>query len=203
MTAITPAGTSELADPLTRHRDRIMDALEGAALEVGRELLAARAAHPDGFYDWVAEELPFSVDKARRLMEVARFADSTDPKVLAALPKGWTILFELRRLPPERLAEAAEAGKVGPEMGREEAKAFVRAELDPIRKLLTGSAEVRRHEKRRGNRPGPAEGTLAAASRRPLGDSLVRELIRTPRGDLSEPMETLLRSWLDPEGYRS
>lgn len=199
MTVIELPARPEVVETLNAHRDRIMDALEGAATQVGRELIAAKAAHPGRFLAWVASELPFSVDKAQRLMAVARFADETDPKVLSALPKGWTILFELRRVPAGRLAEAVEAGEIDSGTSREAAEAFVRDELDPVRRLLTGTAETRPHKPRKG-RPGPPKGTIPAAQRRPAGDSLARELIRTPRADLSEPMETLLRAWLGPEG---
>lgn len=198
MTVIELPARPEVVETLNAHRDRIMGLLETAAMDVGRELLAAKAAHPGRFMAWVASDLPFSLDKAQRLMAVARFADETDPKVLAALPQGWTILFHLRHVPQSRLAEATEAGELTPESTRVDALAWRDDELGAARRILTGTAETRPHKPRKG-RPGPAKGTVPAAARRPRADSLAHELTRSPRSDLSEASEALLRAWLDPE----
>ena len=191
---------SELAKSLDERRDRIMDVLERAAHEVGAELIAAKAEHPGRFMQWVADELPISLDKAQRLMAIARFTESTDPKVLASLPKGWTVLFELRKLPGDVLVRAVRDGDLDANTTREQAKEFAAKEMDPIRRLLTGSVEPPLHGKARATRKQLVEaGKLGAArvNRKPLADGLARELLRTDRADLSEPFATLLEAWLN------
>lgn len=178
---ITPI--PEVVPTLDERRDRIIGIVESAALDVGAELLAAKKEHPREFMDWVGRSLPFGVDKAERLMAITRAFSTVEPEILASLPPAWTALFELSRLPIERVVVSIESGEIHPGMTVADA-----------RDLVTGEREAPETQKRT-VKPGPEPGF--DPNPRLTTDIVVRELLRTPRSDLSATMETLLRLWLD------
>lgn len=175
----------EIVPSLAERRDRIIGIVEDAALEVGAELVAAKREHPREFMAWVARSLPFGIDKAERLMAISRSFASVDPVVRASLPPAWTALFELSRLPIETIQVAVESGEICPQMTVADA-----------RELVTGHRDAPETQ-RRTVKPGPDPGF--DPNPRLTTDIIVRELLRTPREDLSGSMETLLRDWLDPK----
>lgn len=174
----------EIVASLDERRDRIIAIVSDAALEVGAELIAAKKEHPGEFLQWVATQLPFGIDKAERLMSISRAFATADPLVLAALPPAWTALFELARLPIDVVAESVESGEITPRMTVADA-----------RQLVSGHRDVPEKLPRRPT-PGPAPG-FDPTIRLPI-DHLASELVRCDRQSLSEPVEYLLRKWLDP-----
>lgn len=185
MSALEIPDQPEQVPSLDERRDRIIAIVETAALQVGVELRQAKIEHPREFMEWVARSLPFGIDKAERLMAISRSFESVDAEVRAALPPAWTALFELSRLPIESVRVAVEVGDIHPQMTVADA-----------RELVSGHREAPQAE-RRPAKPGPEPGF--DPNPRLTTDIIVRELLRTPRSDLSGSMETLLRLWLDPE----
>lgn len=160
--------------PLAERRDRILASYERCAMDIGSELIAAKDEHPGRFTEWVDETLPFGLDQAERLMAITRAFAEADDSVRAALPSAKSALFELSRLPAERLHMAIEAGEVTPEMTTRQA-----------RRLVTG-------EKVDLPEPTPSQ----ASEPRIGADIVAKELMRFPRGQLSGDLEVQLRRWL-------
>ena len=185
MTAAEIPHLPEIIPSLDERRDRIIEIVEHAALGVGAELLAAKREHPREFLAWVARSLPFGIDKAERLMAISRAFSTAPPELMASLPPAWTALFELSRLPIETLQVAVESGEILPEMTVEDARELVRLDRDAP------------EPQRRTVKPGPDPGF--DPNPRLTTDIIVRELLRTPREDLSPSMETLLLDWLGPK----
>lgn len=174
----------ETVPSLDERRDRIIALVSDAALDVGAELIAAKKEHPGEFLQWVATQLPFGIDKAERLMSISRAFGTADPLVLAALPPAWTALFELARLPIDVVAESIESGAIAPQMT-----------VSDARQLVSGHREAPVPQIRRA-KPGPDPGFDPNVRLNP--DHLASELVRCERQSLSEPVEYLLRKWLDP-----
>lgn len=145
---------------------RIISCLERAALEVGAELLAAKQEHPREFVAWVEGTLPFGIDKAERLMAITRCFADADPEIRAALPPAWSALYELTRLPSERLLPAIEAGAVHPDMTVAQAKAL------------------------------RSKGFRVPEQPRLTADIVARELVRFDRRDLSDEVRAALEDWI-------
>lgn len=170
----------EIVVPLEDRRQRIVATLESAAIDIGRELIGAKKDHQGCFLRWVEDELPFGIDKAERLMAITRTFANCDPEMRAALPKAHTTLFELTRLPADRLRRAVESGEVNPSITYREAMALRDVadppEWEPIEMP-------------------PLEPSPASEPR--LGADLVaKELMRFPRGQLSDEVTVSLRRWL-------
>lgn len=160
---------------LAERTERIVRVLESAAMEVGRELLEAKAEHPGEFMEWVDRCLPFGIDKAERLMAITKAFANADPEVQAALPPAWSALYELSRLPSERLIQAVGTGEVYSSMTVIEAKAVV------------------------STAPPPARPPASPPVPRITTDIVVCELLRQPRKDLSPSLLTLLTEWMKRE----
>jgi hypothetical protein len=175
----------EVVATLDERAERIIAHISDAALNIGAELIAAKAEHPREFLQWVATRLPFGIDKAERLMAITRAFASADPAVLEALPPAWTALFELARLPIDVVAESIESGAITPQMTVQDARQLVSGHRDVPEKLPERPT------------PGPAPG-FDPTIRLPI-DHLASELVRCDRQSLSEPVEYLLRKWLDPK----
>lgn len=168
---------TDLEAPITlvERTERIVRVLESAAMEVGRELLEAKIDHPGEFMEWVGRCLPFGIDKAERLMAITKAFANSDPEVQAALPPAWSALYELSRLPSERLIQAIGTGEVYSSMTVVEAKA------------VATSA------------PPPARPPASPPIPRITTDIVVCELLRQPRKDLSPSLLTMLQEWLKRE----
>lgn len=159
---------------LQERTQRIAAVLNEASLIVGQELIAAKAEHPGTFVAWVETELPFGIDKAERLMAITRSFASADDEVLEALPSAYSALYELSRMPTDRLRDHIANGDVGPGTTTREA-----------RSLANGNGKVEGPILP----PVPAEPRLAA-------DIVAKELMRHPRAQLSAELEVALRRWL-------
>jgi hypothetical protein len=166
---------------LEQRRENIVEKLQKAALDVGFELISAKYDHPGRFIAWVEAELPFGVDKAERLMAIARSFADLAPESRNLLPPAWSALFELSRLPSERFQEALEAGEVHPGLTVAQSRAL--ADRSP--EIHPNHHPVRIQPPETGPKPGLTCNAVAAA------------LTKLPRGDLSPEMEGQLRTWLD------
>jgi len=160
--------------------ERIMETFERTALTIGAELIEAKRDHPGCFMAWVADSLPFGIDQAERLMAVTRAFATADPEMMAALPKASTTLFQLSRLPADRLRQAIETGEVNTETTYREA-ARLRSVADSPEWEVIEMPEVQ---------PSHASEPRIAA------DLLANELLRFPRSQLSDELAVRIRRWL-------
>lgn len=161
---------------LEERTDRIVGIVESAAIDVGHELIAAKADHPGRFCAWVDECLPFGIDKAERLMAVTRAFANATPDMLDALPThAYSTLFELTRLPAARLQLAINNGDVHPDMTYRDARSLHDDEPLP---------------------DDPDEAPAERAQPRITADVVASELIRHPAANLSRDVEIALRRWL-------
>lgn len=171
---LLPATVNEVLS-LDERGERIAKVLDEASVLVGQELIAAKAEHPGTFVAWVEESLPFGIDKAERLMAITRCFATADEDVRAALPSAYSALYELSRMPTDRLQAHIANGDVGPGTTTREARG-----------LVNGNGAVP---------PGPILPPIKPEPR--LGaDIIAKELMRHPRGDLTEAIEVALRRWM-------
>ncbi|MDU8946116.1 DUF3102 domain-containing protein [Ovoidimarina sediminis] len=110
-------------------RARWQDSVD-AILDVGRMLTEAKANLPHGqfgrlFAEDNPERLPFTDATARKLMAISRHAALGNRAHVHALPPAWGTLYELSKLPEDKLEGAFSAGLIHPEMERQDAVALV------------------------------------------------------------------------------
>lgn len=165
---------AEVVVPLSERRDRILATFESCAISIGEELIAAKAQHPGTFMRWVEDELPFGIDKAERLMAITRTFGTAGPELRRSMPSAYTALFELTRLPHERLQALVESGDVHPDMTVREARGLAAPEPVPL----------------------PDEMASPLAEPRVAAEVIARELMRFPRSQLSGDTANLLAAWL-------
>lgn len=127
---------------LSYYRDRIYSAIDGMVLTVGGLLFEARSTDPDGFNAWVTNELPFSVDTARRLIAIYLAYRELPAETLARLPKPWQALFALRALNREELLEGVESGVINPSMTIEQARRLARTKRRAVVSVRYTSADL-------------------------------------------------------------
>jgi hypothetical protein len=99
----------------------------------------------------VDDPLPFSLNTAERLMEIAAHFKSLDPKSALAqsLPNTWTSLYELTSLPMEQITVLVDSRRLHADLTREQVKrlVFVRiieAEVESQRFRTWNRAELPR-----------------------------------------------------------
>lgn len=109
---------------LDDYRDAIEVEISGLALRIGKLLIQAKAAHPRRFERWVEDELPFGIDKARRLMLISRAYETLPAERLAELPKPWQALYALRNVPREQLLTGVRDGSISTTTTIEQARAW-------------------------------------------------------------------------------
>lgn len=97
-------------------------AVDRMCFRLGELLHEARVLDPGGFNDWVAERMPFGLDKAKRLIAIHLAYRELPEDVLHNLPRPWQALFALRRFAGGRLDEAIESGEIGPDTTIEQAR---------------------------------------------------------------------------------
>lgn len=178
--ALAESEPVEVIVPLEERTKRIYGHMNEACFEIGHELIAAKMEHPGRFMEWVEDSLPFGIDKAERLMAVTRAFATAPPEMREALPNPYTTLFELSRLPAERLQRAIESGEVTPDTTYREARALRDAAESP---------EWERVEM-------PEVTPSPAAEPRLSADLVAKELMRYPASRLSGEMIVALRRWL-------
>lgn len=153
---------------------RISQSYDRCAIEIGNELIHAKAEHPGRFTEWIADSLPFGIDQAERLMAITRCFATADPETKAALPTPKSALFELTRLPADRLQTAIANGDVHPGITTREARQLVNGDKVDLPET----------------KPSQARETRIGA------DIVAKELMRFPRGQLSDDYVIQLRRWL-------
>jgi hypothetical protein len=112
---------------LGEHRARIFQILNASAIEIGIELIHAKRNHPGKFMTWVEEELPWGIDKAEKLMSMARAFATVPDEFMDSLPQAWTALYELSRIPPEVLRRAITDGTVTPASTVDQCRDFIKS----------------------------------------------------------------------------
>jgi hypothetical protein len=117
------------------YADRIRVALGRsveAILEVGRALLAAKAALDHGMWERlfaghpaaVLRPVPFSIRTAQRLMAIAEHPVLAQATHVSCLPPSWGTLYELTKVSEPVLERALRDGWIHPDMERAEAEAL-------------------------------------------------------------------------------
>jgi hypothetical protein len=168
---------------LEERKARIDTILDRSALDIGEELAAAKAEHPEVWRSWVDENLPFGLATAERLVAVHKAFALTPPEQRAMLPKARTSLYELTALPPERLRRAIDSGEVNPDMTMYDARKVAR----PPRPRPEPPMPSQRVERK----PIPKVSLTA--------NVVAQELMRFQRAELDEVVLVALRRWLGPE----
>jgi hypothetical protein len=101
-------------------------------VNVGRELIAAKAACPHGEYSRlfkgsdnpVPEPVPFTIHTADRLMRIAARPAIADCAHAHSLPQSWATLHELARLDDDEIVAGISAGEINRKMTRADAVAL-------------------------------------------------------------------------------
>jgi hypothetical protein len=111
-----------------------------AILEVGRLLLAAKAALPHGKFGTMIEaELPFGPRTAQMLMAIADDPRLANPKHVSHLPPSWSTLYELTKYSDEQFEAGIRDGKIRPDVERREiingARAIMSSRQEPAHSL--------------------------------------------------------------------
>lgn len=119
---------TEIVERCRRIRARLQDSAQ-AIIDVGRELLEMRERTAHGqwqrcFADDNPERLPFGDRTAQMLMKIAGNEQIANPKRVSDLPPSWGTLYELSKLPEDKLQRALDAGRVTPDMERKDVKAL-------------------------------------------------------------------------------
>jgi hypothetical protein len=100
-----------------------------AVVQLGLTLTAAKKALPHG--EWLEiferKELPFTETVAQRLMKIAADHRLANAAQAQFLPTKWTTIYELTKLPENKLEQALTDGTINPAMTRKDAKALVKA----------------------------------------------------------------------------
>lgn len=159
--------TSQTPVALQDITERIYARLDRFALDLGRDLQEAyEIAGKRAFERWVENELPFGVDKARRLRAIHLAYEHLPPEKLAALPRSWQAMFSFTRLERPAIEAAIDDGTIHPDM-------TVRDAVDTARQL--SGRETKRHSE---------------------ADILVGRLIGRPVEELGDRARELLVEWL-------
>ena len=106
-------GTQRL-EALEGYTRRVYAAIDSMAIELGRVLTEVHELFPKAYEHWVETELPFKLDKARRLRMVYRMVTELPAEIQTQLPRPWQALYALSRAPSGALTSAVEAGIVHP-----------------------------------------------------------------------------------------
>src|SRR6266566_552138 len=86
-----------------------------AVLQNGALLLKAKSELPRGeFTAMVENDLPFSPRTAQRLMAIANNKVLSDPTRASLLPPAWATLYELSKVPDDKLKARIEDGTITP-----------------------------------------------------------------------------------------
>jgi N6-adenosine-specific RNA methylase IME4 len=119
-------GTSVAAVGRALCATRIVEAwgaMLDSVIETGRRLIVAKDQLPHGEFEAMiaSSELPFGASTARMLMKIASNPQLTKREYVHVLPPSWGTLYELTKLPAERLEAAISSGQVTPDMERKDA----------------------------------------------------------------------------------
>jgi Protein of unknown function (DUF3102) len=97
-----------------------------AFVETGRLLIEAKDALRHGAFIHMIEcgELGFGASTAERLMKIARNKVLSDSAHAPNLPPNWTTLYELTKLPPQKLLTLIDNGSIRAGMDRQEAESL-------------------------------------------------------------------------------
>jgi len=93
-------------------------------IAAGRHLRQAKAQMKHGeWLPWIEKELPVTPRTVQMLMEISDHEGLSNTKHASYLPPHWMTLYELRKMKPEWLAAAIEAGDINAETERKHAAA--------------------------------------------------------------------------------
>ena len=123
------------------------DAVE-SIITSGRRIAEALDRLPHGTKAEFYEALPFSMQTARKLVQIAEHPVLSNLAHVRVLPAAWGTLAELAKLDPERLEDLIDRGVIRPDLTRSDAVDMVRA-TDLTARIAAGldaiHAETRHH----------------------------------------------------------
>lgn len=136
-------------------------------LDIGADLQYAFEHHRADYEQWVTEELPFSLDTARRFRMIHKAFMHLPQETLDRMPRPWQAAYAISRLEPKQITAAVDSGEIHENL--------TVAATNEIVRSLQGNAVQPRHS--------PA-------------DILVGKLVTQPVTSLGDEAEALLRRWL-------
>lgn len=157
---------TRLPSTLPEITDAIYARIDAFVLEIGALLHHAFTNHRAVYDDWVETQLPFGLDKARRMRMIYVAYRELPTETLARLPAPWQSLYALTRIDRPALEAAIEDGTVHPDL-------TVRETCEVVAGL--NGRETKRH----------TEADLVAA-----------KLASLPPESLTPPARDLLQQWL-------
>jgi len=111
----------------------IYDTVDRMVMRVGELLERAHTLHPEDWKRWVADELPFGLDTARRFRMIYLAYRHLPPETLARCPKAWQAMFAIRHLDQPALEAALDSGELGIGTTVREAVDYIRVTHRPDR----------------------------------------------------------------------
>jgi hypothetical protein len=93
-------------------------------IATGRLLLEAKVAMPGEFGAMIEHDLPFGPRTAQRLMAIARHPVIANATHASLLPPSWMTLYELTRLPDDRLLAEIKNGNITPRLERKDVQVW-------------------------------------------------------------------------------
>jgi hypothetical protein len=120
-----PKSRGEWAAEITKVHTKTAEAI----LCLGLTLTAAKKALPHGEWLEIFErrEVPFTATVAQRLMKIAADHRLANAAQMQLLPTKWATMYELTKLPDQKLEAAIADGTINPKMKHKDAAALVEA----------------------------------------------------------------------------
>ena len=115
-------------------------------LELARIVFRARRTMRCGAWAqmWRSKQLPFAISKAKMLIRIGKHLGDLDGQTFGHLPSGWSILYELSKLPRALFEEFVGNKWIHPGLKLREAKALVARLRGKPTEARTRKANVRR-----------------------------------------------------------
>jgi hypothetical protein len=171
-------------DRLDEIEREVYSEVDRMCLRVGALLHEARQLAGRQFPSWVEHNMPFGIDKARRLIAIHLAYSELPEETVAQLPRPWQALYALRARAPQ-MPELIASGEVSTEMTVVQSRVLARRwssntppATDEPRGYRPGGSRFRTADTRAGDLMNHSPDDLSA----PVRESLVRWLSRAEDG---------------------
>ena len=122
---IAEAAAAASIDQIVTDINLTWSSMVSSIVETGRLLIELRDQTEHGQWEKLVEErLPFGLNVAHRLTQIASHPILANPARAPSLPPRWSILAEMVRLDPDTLETAIRKGVIHPGMKREDLRAL-------------------------------------------------------------------------------
>ncbi|MBK8199218.1 MAG: hypothetical protein IPK75_12715 [Acidobacteria bacterium] len=122
---IAEAAESAAVDQIVGEINRTWSSMVSSIIETGRLLVRLKSETAHGQWESLVESrLPFGVNVALRLVQIASHPVLSNPTRAADLPPRWSILAEMVRLDADTIETAIRKGVIHPGMKREDLRAL-------------------------------------------------------------------------------